>query len=80
MIRAIPAEHRSKLEPVEAFHEVLEHRWLLSERAGHDVGTEEAVAGYVADVLSRAPSEAWLLGRTWDTGSVPVVGGEEDDS
>lgn len=72
-IAAIPEEHRHKLEPAEAFHEILEHRWLLSERAGTDVGSAEAVASYVADVLATSPSEAWLLGRTWDTGTVPVV-------
>ena len=32
-----PASWRGKLEPAELFHEVLEHRWYLSERAGHDV-------------------------------------------
>jgi Domain of unknown function (DUF4032)/Lipopolysaccharide kinase (Kdo/WaaP) family len=72
-IDAIPEEHRHKLEPAEAFHEILEHRWLLSERAGKDVGNAEAVASYVAEILATSPSEAWLLGRTWDTGAVPVV-------
>lgn len=61
VIAAIPAEHRSKLEPAEAFHEILEHRWLLSERAGHDVGTEEAVAHYVDTILPVTPSEVKVL-------------------
>ena len=50
-IEAVPGEMREKLEPPELFHELLEHRWFLSERAGRDVGTAEAVASYVATVL-----------------------------
>ena len=34
VVRAVPRELRGKLEPAEIFHEVLEHRWFLSERAG----------------------------------------------
>ena len=33
----VPPEARGKLEPAEVFHEVLVHRWYLSERAGHEV-------------------------------------------
>ena len=33
----IPPEARGKLEPAEIFHEILVHRWYLSERAGHEV-------------------------------------------
>ena len=33
----IPPEARGKLEPAEVFHEILVHRWYLSERAGHEV-------------------------------------------
>ena len=32
-----------RLEPAELFHQVLDHRWYLSEAAGHDVGLSEAV-------------------------------------
>ncbi len=53
----IPAEMADKLEPAELYHQVLEHRWFLSERAGGDVGIDEAVKSYVADVLSLAPTE-----------------------
>ena len=31
VIEAIPAELADKLEPAEVFHEVLEHRWYLSQ-------------------------------------------------
>ena len=59
-LAAIPPEMFSKLEPAELYHQVLEHRWFLSERAGGDVGLDEAVASYVADVLANAPAEQIL--------------------
>ncbi len=34
VVRAIPRGMRSKLEPPEFFHEVLEHKWFLSEKEG----------------------------------------------
>src|SRR5215210_6319503 len=50
-VAAVPQELRGKLEPAEIFHEVLEHRWFLSESAGSEVGIEEAVRDYVDSVL-----------------------------
>ncbi len=55
VVGAIPGALRDKLDPVEVFHEVLEHRWFLSERAGADVGTEAAAASYFRDVLPAVP-------------------------
>jgi hypothetical protein len=60
-LSAIPAEMASKLEPAELYHQVLEHRWFLSERAGGDVGLAESVASYVSDVLANAPAEQLLI-------------------
>ncbi len=59
-LAAIPPEMFSKLEPAELYHQVIEHRWFLSERAGGDVGLDETVASYVADVLANAPAEQIL--------------------
>ncbi len=59
-IAAIPADLVAKLEPAELYHQVLEHRWFLSERAGGDVGMAETVTSYVRDVLSLAPTEQVL--------------------
>ena len=70
-IEAIPADLAGKLQPAELYHHLLEHRWYLSERAGHDVGFEEAVASYVRDVLSVAPAEQVLL--PGDTGVIPII-------
>src|SRR5690606_23463624 len=41
-VRAIPRELRGKLEPAEIFHEVLEHRWFISEQQRRDVPLPEA--------------------------------------
>jgi hypothetical protein len=61
VVDAVPRELRGKLEPAEVFHEVLEHRWFLSEQAGRDVGTAEAAASYVDGVLRHKPDEKALL-------------------
>ncbi len=58
---AIPGDQRSKLELAETFHEVLEHRWFLSEAAGTDVGNEVALRSYLDSVLPFVPDEASLL-------------------
>ncbi|MUH59214.1 DUF4032 domain-containing protein [Bifidobacterium canis] len=50
-VRMIPREYRSQIEPAQFFHEVLDHRWYMAEKAGHDVPMAEAVESYVKDVL-----------------------------
>ncbi len=50
-VNQIPPELEGRIELAQFFHEVLEHRWYLSEKAGHDVGLEFAAKSYVADVL-----------------------------
>ena len=55
--RSVPPEMRAKLEPAEIFHEVLEHRWYMSERERHDVTIEEAVVDYVKHILPTKPDE-----------------------
>jgi tRNA A-37 threonylcarbamoyl transferase component Bud32 len=56
-IAAIPRDLVWKLEPAELYHQVLEHRWFLSEKAGGDVGMKETVDSYVREVLRPAPAE-----------------------
>jgi hypothetical protein len=50
-VNQIPPELQGRIELAQFFHEVLEHRWYLSEKAGHDVGLEFAAKTYVAEVL-----------------------------
>jgi hypothetical protein len=40
-----------KGSPIQAYCDLLEVRWLLSERAGHDVGTNKALAALARDVI-----------------------------
>ena len=53
----VPPEARAKLEPAEIFHEMLVHRWYLSERAGREVGLLEAAPDYIETVLTQKPNE-----------------------
>ena len=36
-------------DPIQAYSDVLEHKWLLSERAGRDVGLKAAIDAYLAE-------------------------------
>ena len=51
IINSVPAEHLGRVEPAQLFHEVHEHRWYLSEAAGHDVGLDFACKAYISEVL-----------------------------
>jgi hypothetical protein len=57
VVDAVPPALAGRLAPAEVFHEVLEHRWFLSEREGRDVGTTEATRSYLATVLPHTPEE-----------------------
>jgi hypothetical protein len=50
-VELIPADLRGRIESAQFFHEALEHRWYLSEKAGHDVGLDFAARCYIEDVL-----------------------------
>jgi len=70
-IAAIPQELQGKLEPAEVYHQVLEHRWFLSEEAGQDVGMREAVRAYVDEFLKFQPDERTVV--PVDTGQMPTL-------
>jgi hypothetical protein len=59
---SVPAELRGKLEDAQLYHEILEHRWYLSERAGHEVRIEDAAADYVRTFLQARPDESAVIG------------------
>ncbi|MGH3716454.1 MAG: DUF4032 domain-containing protein [Micromonosporaceae bacterium] len=63
VVRAVPPELRGKLEPPEAFHQLLDHRWYLSEQAGEDVGFTRALPSYLSTVLPGKPDEVAVLTR-----------------
>jgi hypothetical protein len=53
----VPPELRGRRDPAEVYHEILEHRWLMAEAAGHDVDTFDAARDYIASVLTSRPDE-----------------------
>jgi len=57
LVQSVPMDLRAKLEPAELYHEMLEHRWFLSERAGAEISVEEAAQSYVNTVLRELPDE-----------------------
>jgi len=59
-VRAVPPELRGRLEPPELFHELLEHRYYLSERAGREIDNATALRSYVDTVLRHRPDERLL--------------------
>ncbi|HET6653682.1 MAG TPA: DUF4032 domain-containing protein [Nocardioides sp.] len=67
----VPAEMRQRLEPPEVFHEILEHRWYLSEKAGKEVDIFDAARDYMGEVLSQRPDEAITSGPT--TGEMAAI-------
>jgi len=59
-LAAIPAEQRAKLDDAEIFHQLIEHRWYLSERTGYDLPLDEVVPSYIAEVLATLPASSPL--------------------
>ena len=61
VVNSVPRELQGRVEDAQLFHEVLEHRWYLGEKAGSDQGLEHATSDYIASILplrmdSGAPS------------------------
>jgi hypothetical protein len=71
LVRAVPRDLGGKLDPAEVFHEVLEHRWYLSEQGMRDVSLTDALRDYLENVLPLKPDEVAILGV--DTEQLPVV-------
>jgi hypothetical protein len=57
LIARVPPDLFAKLEAAEIFHQLLEHRWHLSEEAEREMSLDDALDSYIANVLSRAPDE-----------------------
>ncbi len=72
VVAAIPDQLRGRLAPPEIFHEILEHRWYMSEQAGRDVGTTAAAQSYFDTVLPAVPQPLGTAVSD-DTGDLPAV-------
>ena len=69
---SVPSELRAKLEPAEVYHEVLEHRWFLSEQSGVEVPIQKAAETYINTVLRRLPDEEVAMSALASMGPWPT--------
>ena len=77
--RAVPKDLKGKLEPAEIFHQLLDHRWYMSQNAGRDVPLAEAVSSYVDDVLRHRRDEATMINPPTGAITMPVDLIDDDD-
>jgi hypothetical protein len=78
VIRAVPEEYEHKLEAAELFHQVLEHRWLLSETQKRDVPLNEVVRDYVENVLQFRRDEDFVVVPPTSSITLPIEIVDED--
>ncbi|HQR27549.1 MAG TPA: DUF4032 domain-containing protein [Nocardioides sp.] len=79
VIALVPPEARGKLEPAEIYHEILVHRWYLSEQAGHEVDIFDTARDYIAEVLARKPEEAVTAPSETEDDLAVTLDGEDDE-
>ena len=73
VVKAIPYDLRAKLEPAEVYHQVLEHRWYMSQARGQAVPLAEVLSSYIKDVLRHRRDEATIMGPPTETLAMPVI-------
>ncbi|HEV7741269.1 MAG TPA: DUF4032 domain-containing protein [Pseudolysinimonas sp.] len=81
VIRSIPKELRNKLEPAEVFHQLLDHRWYLSQQQTRNVPLAEALSSYVDTVLRHRRDEMTVVGPATGAITAPlhVLDAADDD-
>jgi hypothetical protein len=81
VIRAIPKDLKRKLEPAEIFHQLLEHRWYMSQQEKRDVPLAESVSSYIDNVLRHRRDEVTMIDPPTEAITLPnlVVDEDEDD-
>jgi hypothetical protein len=79
VIRAIPRELKGRLQPAEVFHQLLDHRWYISQNENRDVPLAEAVTSYIENVLRHRRDEATMLDPPTGTITLPVPIVDEGD-
>jgi len=77
--RAIPKELKGRLEPAEVFHQMLDHRWYISQNEKRDVPLAEAVSSYIDNVLRHRRDEATMIDPPTGTYTLPTEVVDEDD-
>ncbi|QYJ02612.1 DUF4032 domain-containing protein [Nocardioides panacisoli] len=70
LVGLVPAERSAEVNPPEYFHEVMEHRWRLSEQAGYEVDIFGAATDFIEHVLpNRPPDVQWRTDATGGPGT-----------
>ncbi|WP_125616411.1 DUF4032 domain-containing protein [Specibacter cremeus] len=72
IVRSIPRELSGKLEPAEVVHEVLEHRWYMSEQRDRATPLAEALQSYIDTILRHRRDEAAII-LTTDTATMKLL-------
>jgi Domain of unknown function (DUF4032)/Lipopolysaccharide kinase (Kdo/WaaP) family len=79
VIRSIPKELRGKLESAEMFHQLLDHRWYMSQNQNRNVPLAEALSSYIDDVLRHRRDEVTVVGPVTGAFTGPTSVGDDDD-
>jgi hypothetical protein len=79
VIRSIPKDLRGKLEPAEVFHQLLDHRWFMSQNEARDIPLAEALNSYVDVVLRHRRDEATVINPPTGSITMPTDVIDEDD-
>lgn len=72
VIRAIPKDLRGKLEPAEAFHQLLEHRWYRSQNEAAAIPLAEALSSYIDTVLRHRRDEVTVVAPPTTSITLPL--------
>ena len=79
VIRSIPKDLRGKLEPAEVFHQLLDHRWFISQNEGRNVPLAEALTSYIDTVLRHRRDEVTVVAPVTAAITLPVAVIDEDE-
>ena len=79
VIRAIPRDLKGRLESAEVFHQMLDHRWYLSQNENRDVPLAEAVDSYIDTVLRHRRDEATIINPPTGAFTMPIALVDETD-
>lgn len=69
VVALTPEPLREKLEPPQIFHEILDHRWFISQNEQRYVPLADAAESYFDTVLPGRPNEARIYGPSVDAGT-----------
>ncbi len=79
IIRSIPRDLKGKLEPAEVFHQLLDHRWYMSQNEQRDVPLSEALTSYIDTVLRHRRDEATVMYPVTGVLTMPIAVQAADD-